>query len=328
MLGRYFPKTRLRRLRQSESIRTLIRETQLSCCDLICPLFLLPGVHQKQSVASMPGIERFSLDYALKEIEQLCSLGISSVILFPVIPAELKTSDGREAFNPNGLIPKAISAIKQHFPQLFVMVDVALDPYTIHGQDGIVDEQNRILNDVTIDVLIKQALCYAASGVDAIAPSDMMDGRIGRIRQALENNNFTDVLLISYAAKYASNYYAPFRDSIGSSACLQGDKKTYQMDPANSDEALHEVALDLSEGADVIIIKPGMTNLDIIYRVKQKFLIPLFAYQVSGEYSMHQAAIAQGWLSERVILESLFAIKRAGADAIITYFAKQAAAWL
>lgn len=327
---RRFPATRLRRLRQSNFSRRLVCETRLSCDDLICPLFLLPGENQRQSIASMPGIERFSLDLLLEEVLILQDLKIPAIALFPVIPSEKKSFDAEYAYDPDGLIPQAVRALKKDFPEMGVITDIALDPYTTHGHDGLLNRDGGILNDETIACLVKQALCYAESGVDAIAPSDMMDGRIGLIRQALELKNYVNTQIIAYSAKYASHFYSPFRDALGSSLQLKGaDKKTYQMDPANGDEALQEVALDLAEGADIVMVKPGMPYLDIVYRIKQQFAVPTFVYQVSGEYAMQKAAIIQGFLKEREsIMEGLIGIKRAGADAILSYFAKDAAKWL
>lgn len=327
---RQFPATRLRRLRLSNFSRRLVCETRLSCDDLICPVFLLPGENQKQPIASMPGIERLSLDHLLDEVAVLQSLRIPAIALFPVIPCKEKTLNAEYAYDPEGLVPRAVRALKKDFPEMGVITDIALDPYTQHGHDGLLGADGGILNDETIECLIKQALCYADSGVDAIAPSDMMDGRIGLIRQSLESKGYINTQIIAYSAKYASHFYGPFRDAIGSAAQLKGaDKKTYQMDPANGDEALQEVALDLAEGADIVMVKPGLPYLDIVYRIKQQFAIPTFVYQVSGEYAMQKAAIAQGYLKEREsIMEGLVGIKRAGADAILTYFAKDAAKWL
>ncbi len=327
---RQFPHTRLRRLRENQFSRRLIRETRLSCDDLIYPLFLLPGENQRQKITTMPGIERLTLDCLLDEVAVLQGLQIPAITLFPVIPIEDKTLDACEAYNPEGLIPHAIRELKKSFPEMGVITDIALDPYTPHGHDGLLSKQGVILNDESIEILVKQALCYAQAGVDAIAPSDMMDGRIGWIRKALEENGYSNTQIIAYSAKYASHFYGPFRDAIGTSGQLKSaNKKTYQMDPANSNEALQEVALDLAEGADIVMVKPGMPYLDILYRIKQKFGMPTFVYQVSGEYAMQKAAIMQGYLNEREsILEGLLAMKRAGADGIMTYFAKQAASWL
>lgn len=327
---RSFPYTRLRRLRQSDFSRRLVRETSLSCDDLICPLFLLPGENRRQAIDSMPGIERLSLDLLLEEAAVLQGLKIPAIALFPVIPIQDKTLDAKQAYDPEGLIPKAIRALKKNFPEMGVITDIALDPYTSHGHDGVMNEQGHILNDETLALLVKQALCYAEAGVDAVAPSDMMDGRIGRIRQALEAKGCANTQIIAYSAKYASHFYGPFRDAVGSAGNLKNaDKKTYQMDPANGDEALHEVALDLAEGADIVMVKPGMPYLDVVYRIKQQFAVPTFVYQVSGEYAMQKAAIAQGLLKEyESVMEGLIGFKRAGADAILTYFAKQVAGWL
>jgi porphobilinogen synthase len=327
---RQFPHTRLRRLRESHFSRRLIRETRLSCDDLIYPLFLLPGENQRQKIAAMPGVERFTLDYLLDEMAVLQQLGIPAIALFPVIPIEDKTWDACEAYNPEGLVPYAIRKLKGNFPDMGIITDIALDPYTPHGHDGLLSKEGMILNDESIEILVKQALCYAEAGVDAIAPSDMMDGRIGWIRKALEEMGYRNTQIIAYSAKYASCFYGPFRNAIGTTGQLKdANKKTYQMDPANSNEALQEVALDLSEGADIVMVKPGMPYLDILYRIKKQFGIPTFVYQVSGEYTMLKAAIMQGYLSEREsILEGLLGMKRAGADGILTYFAKQAASWL
>jgi porphobilinogen synthase len=327
---RQYPNTRLRRLRQNDFSRRLVRETYLSCDDLICPLFLLPGENQRQAIPSMPGVERFSLDFLLEEVAQLQELRVPAIALFPVIPFEEKAPDARLAYVSEGLIPKAVRTLKRNFPNMGVVTDIALDPYTSHGHDGLLDDQGRVLNDETIALLVKQALCYAEAGVDVVAPSDMMDGRIGVIRQALEKEGFTNTQIIAYSVKYASHFYGPFRDALGSKGLLKNsDKQTYQMDPANADEALHEVALDLAEGADIVMVKPGMPYLDVIYRIKQQFAVPTFVYQVSGEYAMYQAAIAKGYLKEReCIIEGLLGFKRAGADAIVSYFTKRVAKWL
>lgn len=327
---RQFPHTRLRRLRENRFSRRLMRETRLSCDDLIYPVFLLPGDNQRQKIATMPGIERFSLDYLLDEVAVLQQLRIPAIALFPVIPIKDKSWNACQAYNPEGLIPHAARELKKNFPEMGIITDIALDPYTTHGHDGLLSKQGVILNDESIEILVKQALCYAQAGVDALAPSDMMDGRIGWIRKSLEEKRYTNTQIIAYSAKYASHFYGPFRDAIGTSGQLNGgDKKTYQMDPANSNEALQEVALDLAEGADIVMVKPGMPYLDILYRIKQQFGIPTFIYQVSGEYAMQKVAIMQGYLNEREsILEGLLAMKRAGADGILTYFAKQAASWL
>jgi len=325
-----FPGVRMRRMRRDEFSRRLMREVRLGCDDLIYPMFLLEGEGQREPVASMPGIERVSIDLLLKEAEELLALGIPAVALFPVTPAEKKSEDAREAWNPDGLAQRAVRALKKAFPELGVITDVALDPFTTHGQDGLIDDSGYVLNDETVAVLVRQALSHAEAGADVVAPSDMMDGRIGRIREALEANRHVHTRILAYAAKYASSFYGPFRDAVGSAASLgSGNKHTYQMDPANSDEALWEVALDLEEGADMIMVKPGMPYLDIVRRVKDQFAAPTFVYQVSGEYAMLMAAAQNGWLDERaVVMESLLGFKRAGADGILTYFAKRAAGWL
>tara|TARA_R110000850_G_scaffold50264_2_gene123561 strand:- start:862 stop:1875 length:1014 start_codon:yes stop_codon:yes gene_type:complete len=324
--NRQFPTTRLRRIRRDDFSRRLVRETQLSVNDLIYPMFVLEGNGHREAVASMPGVERLSIDLLLEEAAELVELGIPAVALFPVTPLERKSLDAAEAYNPEGLAQRATRALKARFPQLGVITDVALDPFTTHGQDGIIDEQGYVLNDITVDTLVRQTLSHAEAGADIVAPSDMMDGRVGAMRQALEAAGHVNTRILAYSAKYASAYYGPFRDAVGSAGNLgKADKSTYQMDPANSDEALHEVAQDLAEGADMVMVKPGMPYLDIVHRVKSTFRVPTFVYQVSGEYAMHCAAIQNGWLSEAVILESLTAIKRAGADGILTYFAKTAA---
>ena len=324
--NRQYPHSRLRRLRRHDFSRRLVRENQLSANDLIYPMFVLEGEQQREAVSSMPGIERLSIDLLLEEAAELVELGIPAIALFPVTPIERKSLDAAEAWNPQGLAQRATRALKQAFPELGVITDVALDPFTTHGQDGIIDADGYVLNDVTIEALVKQTLSHAEAGADIVAPSDMMDGRVAAMRQALEAAGYVNTSIMAYSAKYASAYYGPFRDAVGSAGNLgKGNKATYQMDPANSDEALHEVALDLAEGADMVMIKPGMPYLDIVQRVKAEFGVPTMVYQVSGEYAMHQAAIANGWLSEAVILESLTACKRAGADAILTYFAKTAA---
>ena len=323
---RQFPNSRLRRLRRDDFSRRLVRESRLSVDDLIYPVFVLEGSQQREPIASMPGIERLSIDLLLEEAAELVELGIPAVALFPVTPLDCKSLDGAEAWNPEGLAQRATRALKAAFPQLGVITDVALDPFTTHGQDGIIDDQGYVLNDITIDALVKQTLSHAEAGADIVAPSDMMDGRVGAMRRALEEAGHVNTRILAYSAKYASAYYGPFRDAVGSASNLgKSNKSTYQMDPGNTDEALHEVASDLSEGADMVMIKPGMPYLDIVHRVKSTFKVPTFVYQVSGEYAMHQAAIANGWLSEAVILESLTAFKRAGADAILTYYAKTAA---
>ncbi len=322
-----FPNKRPRRMRKDDFSRRLMREHQLTVDDLIYPMFVLDGQQQRQAVGSMPGIERLSIDLLLREAEQLVELGIPAVALFPVTPLEVKSLSAEEAYNSEGLAQRAVRALKQAFPELGVITDVALDPFTTHGQDGIIDDNGYVLNDITTEVLVKQALSHAEAGADVVAPSDMMDGRIGAIRTALERVGHVNTRILAYSAKYASSYYGPFRDAVGSAGNLKGGNKfSYQMDPANSDEALHEIALDLQEGADMIMVKPGMPYLDIVRRAKQTFQVPTFAYQVSGEYAMHMAAIEQGWLNkEAIILESLLAFKRAGADGILTYFAKTAA---
>ena len=325
-----FPFTRKRRMRHDDFSRRLMRESHLSVDDLIYPMFVLEGKGQREVIASMPGIERVSIDQLLKEAKQLVELGIPAVALFPVTPQSAKSDDAREAYNPDGLAQRAVMALKDTYPELGVITDVALDPFTSHGQDGLIDDSGYVLNDETVEVLIKQALSHAQAGADVVAPSDMMDGRIGDIRAALEENNFIHTRILAYSAKYASSFYGPFRDAVGSAANLgKADKTTYQMDPGNTDEALLEVGMDIEEGADMVMVKPGMPYLDIVRRVKQEFGVPTYAYQVSGEYAMMIAAIQNGWLDERkVILESLLCFKRAGADGILSYFSKQAAIWL
>ena len=321
-----FPAVRMRRMRRDDFSRRLMREHVLTVNDLIYPVFVLDGKNRTEKVASMPGVERMTLDKLLPVAEQCLKLRIPALALFPVIEQRLKSVDGKEAFNPKGLVPRAVAALKKRFPELGIMTDVALDPYTSHGQDGVIDGSGYILNDVTLDALVKQALVQAQAGVDIVAPSDMMDGRIGRIRAALEKAGHIHTKIMAYSAKYASGFYGPFRDAVGSAKNLgKGDKRTYQMDPANSDEALWEVGLDLAEGADMVMVKPGLPYLDIVRRVKDEFKAPTFVYQVSGEYSMLRAAIGNGWLPESCILESLVAFKRAGADGILTYFALAAA---
>ena len=324
-----FPVRRLRRLRKHDFSRRLVAENKLTADDLIYPVFILEGENYREPVPSMPGVERLTIDQLLIEAGLLVKYGVPVIALFPVVEQSKKSLMAEEAYNPNGLVQRAVRALKSAYPELGVLTDIALDPYTIHGQDGIVDE-DYVLNDVTSEILVKQALSHAQAGADIVAPSDMMDGRIGRIRQALEENGFINTQIMAYSAKYASNYYGPFRDAVGSSGNLKGgDKKTYQLDPANGDEGLQEVALDLQEGADMVMVKPGMPYLDMVYRVKQYFGVPTFAYQVSGEYAMHMAAIQNGWLKEKeCIMESLLCFKRAGADGILTYFAKQVAEWL
>ncbi|TBU94045.1 porphobilinogen synthase [Stutzerimonas kirkiae] len=324
--NRLFPATRLRRNRRDDFSRRLVRESRLTVDDLILPVFILEGENRRVPVASMPGVERLSIDQLLVEAGELVELGVPAVVLFPYIEADRKSLDAAEAWNPDGLVQRAIRALRERFPELGVITDVALDPYTTHGQDGIIDDDGYVLNDITIDALVRQALSHAEAGAQVVSPSDMMDGRIQAIREALEVAEQVNVRIMAYSAKYASAFYGPFRDAVGSSANLgKGDKFTYQMDPANGDEALHEVAADLAEGADMVMVKPGMPYLDVLWRVKDAFKVPTFVYQVSGEYAMLQAAIQNGWLSDAVILESLTAFKRAGADGILTYFAKQAA---
>ncbi|MGH8557589.1 MAG: porphobilinogen synthase [Methylococcales bacterium] len=325
-----FPRIRKRRIRRNAFSRNLVRESVLSVNDLIYPLFVVDGEAINHSVDSMPGVARMSLDYLLDEAKQLVELDIPAIALFPVIHASLKSDDAREAYNPEGLLQRCVRRLKQEFPELGLITDVALDPYTSHGQDGLVDHSGYVVNDQTVEVLVKQALSHAAAGADVVAPSDMMDGRIGAIRDAFEDRNFHNTLILAYSAKYASSFYGPFRDAVGSAAALgSGNKYSYQMDPGNSDEALREVELDIREGADIVMIKPGLPYLDIVRRVKDNFGIPTFAYQVSGEYAMLQAAAGNGWLDLRsTVLESLLAFKRAGADAVLTYFAKDVANWL
>lgn len=326
-----FPQRRLRRMRKHDFSRRLMAENTLTADDLIYPVFILEGENLREPVPSMPGVERLTIDQLLIEAELLVKYGVPVIALFPVIDQSKKSLMAEEAYDPDGLVQRAIKALKAKFPhQLGILTDIALDPYTLHGQDGIIDETGYVLNDLTSDILVKQALSHAQAGADIVAPSDMMDGRIGKIRLALEQAGFINTLIMAYSAKYASNYYGPFRDAVGSASNLKGgDKKTYQLDPANSDEGLQEVALDLQEGADMVMVKPGMPYLDLVYRVKTHFGVPTFAYQVSGEYAMHQAAIQHGWLNEKeCILESLLCFKRAGADGILTYYAKQVAEWL
>ena len=325
-----FPYTRMRRMRKSEFSRRLMQENTLSTNDLIYPMFVLEGKNRKEQVASMPGVERMSIDLLLEEAKELVELGIPAIAIFPVTPQENKSELAEEAYNPEGLAQRTVRALKENFPELGVITDVALDPFTIHGQDGIIDESGYVMNDVTTEILVKQALSHAEAGADVVAPSDMMDGRIGEIRDALEASGHHNTSILAYSAKYASSYYGPFRDAVGSAGNLKGaDKKNYQMDPANADEALREIAQDLDEGADMVMVKPGMPYLDIVKAVKDTYKVPTFAYQVSGEYAMHMAAIENGWLAkEAIIMESLLAFKRAGADGILTYFAKEAAQYL
>jgi porphobilinogen synthase len=317
----------MRRMRRDPFSRALMRENTVTASDLIYPVFILDGVNQRQQVASMPGVERVSVDLLMKVAEECVALGIPVLALFPVIDASLKTYDGIEATNPNGLVPRAVRELKRNFPELGILTDVALDPFTTHGQDGLPDENGYIVNEKTIEMLTRQALAQAEAGVDVVAPSDMMDGRIGVIRGALEERGFIHTRIMAYSAKYASSFYGPFRDAVGSAANLgKADKKTYQMDPANSDEALREVALDLAEGADMVMVKPGMPYLDVVRRVKDEFKVPTFAYQVSGEYAMIKAAAQNGWLDhDKVMMESMMAFKRAGADGVLTYFAMDVA---
>ncbi|OCQ18753.1 delta-aminolevulinic acid dehydratase [Pseudoalteromonas luteoviolacea] len=325
-----FPYTRMRRMRRDDFSRRLMCENTLTVADLIYPVFVLEGKNRREAVPSMPGVDRLSIDLLIEEAIQLQKLGVPAVAIFPVTPSDKKSLMAEEAYSPEGLAQRTVRALKEACPELGVITDVALDPFTVHGQDGIIDEEGYVINDVTTEILIKQALSHAEAGADVVAPSDMMDGRIGAIRDALEEAGHIHTRIMAYSAKYASSYYGPFRDAVGSAGNLKGaDKKTYQMDPANSDEALREVALDLQEGADMVMVKPGMPYLDIVRRVKDEFGVPTFAYQVSGEYAMHKAAIDNGWLAEKpTVMESLLAFKRAGADGILTYFAKQVAIWL
>ena len=325
-----YPQKRLRRMRHDVFSRNLMRENTLTASDLIYPVFVLEGNNREEAVASMPGIKRQSLDKLLHQAEECVKLGIPMLALFPVIDAALKTEDAREALNPEGLVPRVVAALKKNFPELGVMTDIALDPYTSHGQDGLIDANGYVLNDETVAVLAQQAQVHAQAGADVVAPSDMMDGRIAAVRAALDRKGCIHTRIMAYSAKYASSFYGPFRDAVGSSANLgKGNKNTYQMDPANSDEALWEVGLDLQEGADMVMVKPGMPYLDIVRRIKDEFKAPTFVYQVSGEYAMLKAAAQNGWLNEEAcVLESLLAFKRAGADGILTYFALDAARWL
>jgi porphobilinogen synthase len=320
----------MRRMRRDDFSRRLMSENHLSVNDLIYPVFVLEGKNRREAIESMPGIERLSIDLLLEEAKELVALGIPAMAIFPVTPPEKKSLHAEEAYNVDGLAQRTIRAIKSAFPELGVITDVALDPFTTHGQDGIIDDNGYVVNDVTTEILVQQALSHAEAGADIVAPSDMMDGRVAAIRDGLEQQGHVHTRIMAYSAKYASHYYGPFRDAVGSATNLKGaDKKTYQMDPANSNEAIREIALDLQEGADMVMVKPGMPYLDIVRRVKDEFGVPTFAYQVSGEYAMHRAAIDKGWLAEQpTIMESLLAFKRAGADGILTYFAKQAAYWL
>jgi len=324
---RFYPDTRMRRMRADDFSRRLMRENRLTPDDLIYPMFVIEGQGERETIASMPGIERLSIDLLVREVKEAAALGIPAIALFPVTPVSAKSELAEEAYNRDGLAQRAVRAIKEAVPEIGVITDVALDPFTTHGQDGIIDDRGYVLNDRTVETLVLQALSHAEAGADVVAPSDMMDGRIGQIRDELEDNGFVNTRIMAYSAKYASAYYGPFRDAVGSAGNLgQGNKYSYQMDPANSDEALHEVALDLAEGADMVMVKPGMPYLDIVRRVKDELKVPTFAYQVSGEYAMHMAAFQNGWLDERsVMLESLLAFKRAGADGILTYFALKAA---
>ena len=324
---RIYPETRLRRMRADSFSRRLMCENQLTPNDLIYPVFVIEGTDQTETIASMPGIERMTIDRLVKDARELEALGIPAMALFPVTPATAKSELAEESWNPDGLAQRAVRAVKDACPDLGVITDVALDPFTTHGQDGIIDERGYVLNDRTVETLVRQALSHAAAGADVVAPSDMMDGRIAAIREILEAENHVNTRIMAYSAKYASAYYGPFRDAVGSAANLgKSSKSSYQMDPANSDEALHEVAMDLAEGADMVMVKPGMPYLDVVRRVKDEFKVPTFVYQVSGEYAMHMAAFQNGWLDERsVMLESLLAFRRAGADGVLTYFAKRAA---
>jgi len=328
-LGQY-PHKRMRRMRHDQFSRALMRENVLTAADLIYPVFVLDGANREEAVASMPGVKRQTLDKLLVQAEECVKLGIPMLALFPVINASLKSEDAREALNPDGLVPRAVATLKKHFPELGLMTDIALDPYTSHGQDGLIDAHGYVLNDETVTVLAQQAQVHAQAGADVVAPSDMMDGRIGAVRVALDSKGCNHTRIMAYSAKYASSFYGPFRDAVGSSANLgTGDKYTYQMDPANSDEALWEVGLDLQEGADMVMVKPGMPYLDIVRRIKDEFKAPTFVYQVSGEYAMLKAASQNGWLNEQAcVLESLLSFKRAGADGILTYYALDAARWL
>ena len=325
-----FPATRMRRMRAYEFSRRLMRENTLTPDDLIWPVFVLEGEGQTEDVASLPGVQRMSIDLLLRAADKCMDLGIPAIALFPVVGADAKSDDAREAWNPDGLVQRTVAALKERFPELGVITDVALDPYTSHGQDGLIDETGYVVNDETVDVLVKQALSHVEAGADVVAPSDMMDGRIGAIRQVFETEGFPNKLILAYSAKYASSFYGPFRDAVGSAGNLAGGNKySYQMDPANSDEALREVELDLEEGADMVMVKPGMPYLDIIRRVKENFEVPTYAYHVSGEYAMLKAAGLNGWLDEKkVVLEALTCMKRAGSDGILTYYAVQAAEWL
>jgi len=329
-----FPARRMRRMRRDDFSRRLMSENQLTVNDLIYPVFVLEGENQREAIASMPGVERKSIDLLLEEAQELVDLGIPAIAIFPVTPMDKKSLMAEEAYNSEGLAQRTVRALKAKFPELGVITDVALDPFTTHGQDGILGESGKdegyVLNDITTDILVKQALSHAKAGADVVAPSDMMDGRVGAIREALELQGLVNTRILAYSAKYASNYYGPFRDAVGSASNIKGGNKySYQMDPANSDEAIHEVAQDIAEGADMVMVKPGMPYLDIVRRVKDTFQVPTYAYQVSGEYAMHMAAIQNGWLEEKAcVMEGLLAFKRAGADGVLTYFAKKVAYWL
>lgn len=325
IFNRQFPNTRLRRLRVSDGIREMVRETHLAPCHLIAPVFVIEGSGEKQAIASMPNVYRYTIDLLIDYVKSLYAEGVRMIDIFPVINPALKTADGQDAYHPETLAVRAVRAIKDTVPEMIVMSDVALDPYTTHGQDGIIDESGYVMNDITTEALVKQTLAHAQAGADVISPSDMMDGRIGAMRDALESAGYVNTAIMAYSAKYASAYYGPFRDAVGSSGNLKGHKKQYQMDPANRAEALHEVALDINEGADMVMVKPGQPYLDIVREVKDRFGVPTYAYQVSGEYAMHMAAIQNGWLSNAVILESLIGFRRAGCDGILTYFALDAA---
>lgn len=325
IFNRQFPNTRLRRLRVSDGIREMVRETHLAPCHLIAPVFVIEGTGEKQAIASMPNVYRYTIDLLIDYVKSLYAEGVRMIDIFPVINPSLKTADGQDAYHPETLAVRAVRAIKDAVPEIIVMTDVALDPYTTHGQDGIIDESGYVMNDITTEALVKQTLAHAQAGADVISPSDMMDGRIGAMRDALESAGYVNTAIMAYSAKYASAYYGPFRDAVGSSGNLKGHKKQYQMDPANRAEALHEVALDINEGADMVMVKPGQPYLDIVREVKDRFGVPTYAYQVSGEYAMHMAAIQNGWLSNAVILESLIGFRRAGCDGILTYFALDAA---
>ncbi|CAI2435799.1 MULTISPECIES: porphobilinogen synthase [Serratia] len=325
-----FPGRRMRRVRRHDFSRRLVAENQLTVNDLIYPVFVMEGSNRQEAVASMPGVSRMSIDLLIKEAEAIAKLGVPVISLFPVIEPGLKSLHAEEAYNPEGLVQRTVRALKDAVPELGILTDVALDPYTTHGQDGVIDEQGYVINDITKEILVRQALSHAEAGAEIVAPSDMMDGRIGAIRDRLEHQGLVNTQIMAYSAKYASCYYGPFRDALGSSGNLKGgNKKTYQMDPANSDEALQEIAQDLQEGADMVMVKPGMPYLDVVRRVKDTFGVPTFAYQVSGEYAMHMAAIQNGWLQEQpAVMESLMCFKRAGADGVLTYFAKRVAQWM